>query len=263
MKKEFSSKKSAFSLIELAIVLIIIGLLIAGVTGGAALIKSAELRAVITEARSNSISASAFFSLYDSLPGDSSTYTAYSSGAVGNGDGKVEFCRDGGAGSAGCDTVNLESEGGGLAWGHLTQAGVVNIPGFTAVVSSGSQALGTSPSFLPSKIKQAGWMFDYADSFYHATTNTGVSNANVTILTGTGTLSANLESATDYSLLLGVDAFSLDTKNDDGRPNTGKIKAAGGTTNCKSAANATGSATYIVTTSAKGCTVMFDLDVGN
>lgn len=256
MKKEFSSKKSAFSLIELAIVLIIIGLLIAGVTGGAALIKSAELRAIITEARSNSISASAFFSLYDSLPGDSNNYTAAT--VIGNGDGHIEFCRTGT-----CAAVTDLSEGGGVAWSHLTQAGIVNIPGFTAVASNGSQALGSTPSFLPSKMKQAGWMFDYADSFYNASTNTGVSNANVTILTGTGTLSANLESATAYSILLGVDAFSLDTKNDDGKPNTGKIKAAGDTTNCKSASNATGSATYIVTTGTKGCTVMFDLDVGN
>ncbi|MDR0571490.1 MAG: prepilin-type N-terminal cleavage/methylation domain-containing protein, partial [Rickettsiales bacterium] len=39
----------AFSLIELSIVLIIMGLLVAGITGGAALIKSAQLRVLITE----------------------------------------------------------------------------------------------------------------------------------------------------------------------------------------------------------------------
>ncbi|MDR2760473.1 MAG: prepilin-type N-terminal cleavage/methylation domain-containing protein, partial [Rickettsiales bacterium] len=37
-----------FSLIELSIVLIIMGLLIAGITGGASLIKSAQLRSVIS-----------------------------------------------------------------------------------------------------------------------------------------------------------------------------------------------------------------------
>jgi prepilin-type N-terminal cleavage/methylation domain-containing protein len=51
MKKKFSSKKSAFSLIELSIVLIIIGLLVAGVTGGSALIKNAEMRSVITQSQ--------------------------------------------------------------------------------------------------------------------------------------------------------------------------------------------------------------------
>ena len=56
MKKTFSSKKSAFSLIELSIVLIIIGLLIAGITGGASLIKSSELRSVMGEARGYAVS---------------------------------------------------------------------------------------------------------------------------------------------------------------------------------------------------------------
>lgn len=257
MKKKFSSKKSGFSLIELAIVLIIIGLLIAGVTGGASLIKSAELRAIVTEARSNSISVNAFQSLYDSLPGDSSTYTAYS-GAIGNGDGRIEFCRDGSTGSAGCDTVGLESEGGGLAWGHLVTAGVVNIPGFTAAASSAAQDLDATPTFLASKLKAAGWMFDYNSTY--------TPNTNIAILTGVGTLGANLESATAYSLLLSVDAFSIDTKNDDGKPNTGKVKATGdagstggATAECKTAATTT-SATYGVTGTAKKCTIMFDLD---
>ena len=38
-----------FSLIELSIVLIILGLLVAGVTGGASLIKSAQIRSIVTE----------------------------------------------------------------------------------------------------------------------------------------------------------------------------------------------------------------------
>ncbi len=45
------SKKSAFSLIELSIVLIIIGLLVAGVRGGVSLIQSAKTRALMGEIR--------------------------------------------------------------------------------------------------------------------------------------------------------------------------------------------------------------------
>ena len=252
MKKELCSKKSGFSLIELAIVLIIIGLLIAGVTGGAALIKSAELRAVVTEARSNSISASAFFSLYDSLPGDSNSYTAYLGGAVGNQDGKIEFCRTGTcATTVTSGATAYTSEGGALAWGHLTNAGIVSIPGFTQPTSGdhGSQALGSAPSFLPSKIKQSGWMFDY-DS-------TNTPNANISILTGTGVLGANLEAATDYTILLANDAYSIDLKNDDGKPTTGSIRGAGNATSCIA------SGAYVVATATKTCTVYFVLDVGN
>ena len=64
------SKRSAFSLIELSIVLIIIGLLISGIIGGASLIKSANLRAIMTEARGYNIATSAFYTKYNSLPGD-------------------------------------------------------------------------------------------------------------------------------------------------------------------------------------------------
>ena len=42
-----------FSLIELSIVLIIMGLLIAGVTGGASLIKSAQLRSSYSVAKAS------------------------------------------------------------------------------------------------------------------------------------------------------------------------------------------------------------------
>ena len=73
-KKAFStkraSKRSAFTLIELSIVLIIIGLLVAGITGGASLIKSAQLRSVMSEARGYNVAVNSFVVQYDELPGD-------------------------------------------------------------------------------------------------------------------------------------------------------------------------------------------------
>jgi prepilin-type N-terminal cleavage/methylation domain-containing protein len=62
--------KSAFSLIELAIVLVILGLLISGVTGGARLIEAARIRAISTEYSDYKRSIAMFRALKDRLPGD-------------------------------------------------------------------------------------------------------------------------------------------------------------------------------------------------
>ncbi len=68
--KTSKNKYSAFSLIELSIVLIIIGLLVAGVTGGASLIESAKIRATINEAFQYRTALNTFRAANDRLPGD-------------------------------------------------------------------------------------------------------------------------------------------------------------------------------------------------
>ncbi len=60
----------AFSLIELSIVLIIIGLLVAGVTGGASLIQSAKTRALINELNEYKQAVYTFRVVKDRLPDD-------------------------------------------------------------------------------------------------------------------------------------------------------------------------------------------------
>ena len=82
--------KSGFTLIELSIVLIIIGLLIAGVSAGGSLIKGAEIRSIMSDARTYSVAIKTYFVQYDSLPGDG-TKDLKSSGYVGDNDGKIEY----------------------------------------------------------------------------------------------------------------------------------------------------------------------------
>lgn len=67
---EISKSKSGFSLIELSIVLIIIGLLVAGITGGASLIKSAKNRAFLNEVTSYRQAVYVFRAVNDKYPGD-------------------------------------------------------------------------------------------------------------------------------------------------------------------------------------------------
>ena len=58
-----------FSLIELSIVLIILGLLVAGVTGGASLIKSAQLRSVVTEFTNYRTAYNSYYAQFGKVPG--------------------------------------------------------------------------------------------------------------------------------------------------------------------------------------------------
>ena len=67
-----NSQKSikAFSLIELSIVLIIIGLLVAGITGGQSLIEAAKIRSFINEATGYKRAIDIFYAKNERLPSD-------------------------------------------------------------------------------------------------------------------------------------------------------------------------------------------------
>lgn len=272
MKKTFSSKKSAFSLIELSIVLIIIGLLIAGVTGGASLIKSSELRSAISEARGYAVAVNGFYAQYNALPGDYEIAIAGAllADATLGSDSKIEFFSDG------VTTYDSESV---VAWSQLIETGTIDTsaPTYTAVTVS--QAVGTNmPS---SKIKFAGWHFDYRNSVgtngtYSSGTNEGAAgepaNQNVVVLTGptiTGTTATatlvNGASNVATAALTGPDALSIDTKVDDSFANAGRVRGvnASGVTTCY-AYSTTQNVPYTVSSATtKVCALSFQVDVNS
>ena len=63
-------KQSAFSLVELAIVLVILGLLAGGVLSGQSLIRAAELRSISTDYNRYTTAVASFRDKYFALPGD-------------------------------------------------------------------------------------------------------------------------------------------------------------------------------------------------
>ena len=66
-----------FTLIELSIVIVIIGLIVAGVVGGQSLVKQANLKAVMTEVSQYRVAINTFKLEYDYLPGDIPNAFAY------------------------------------------------------------------------------------------------------------------------------------------------------------------------------------------
>ncbi len=254
MKLSKKSSKSAFSLIELSIVLIIIGLLIAGVTGGASLIKSSELRSIITESRTWSVSVNSFFNQFDSLPGDYDNRLGGQDG--GDGDGKIEF------NSLANSDLAMDSEGRN-AWRHLSVANVLDKSVVYAtlnnlILDTSNQADDAITSFgeaIPgSKIGGAAWDFDYST----------ISGHNVAVLTGSinsggNNLNTLVNGATvSTGIITPTDALSLDSKYDDGFATSGSIRGIQPSADpCGNAGN------YDTTVSSKSCVLSFRVDVNS
>lgn len=269
MKKNFSKKKSAFSLIELSIVLIIIGLLIAGITGGASLIKSSELRAAMSEARGYAVAVNAFFTQFNSLPGDYNVTVGGVSGAAGDADNQIEYF------SGATLSATVTHSEAAAAWIHLRYAAVIdNLPGTIALINESTTAptFGTSSvagSNAPSsRTRNNGWTFDYRTL---TEGNNTAANQNVVVLTGnplTGATTVNtLVNGTNVAAasLIGSDALSIDAKIDDGVANLGRIRGLNpvSTTGCYLAAS-NAAATYITTSAtSKVCALTYQVDVNS
>lgn len=109
-----------FTLVELAIVMIIIGLLIGGVLKGQELIQNAKTTAVISEVKGFQATMNAFLDTYGAMPGDMANATARISGcAVGN----TNFCGNGNGNSLIGGTGAAADMGMIPAW----QMGAVNV----------------------------------------------------------------------------------------------------------------------------------------
>jgi prepilin-type N-terminal cleavage/methylation domain-containing protein len=249
MKKTFSQKKSAFSLIELSIVLIIIGLLIAGITGGASLIKSSELRSVMGEARAYATSVNGFYTQFSALPGDFATVIGLSGG--GDADSHIEYGVE-------CDVASDSGDctEGSNAWIQMLGAGVIDSNSITGTDTIDTTA--TSPTFgvnMPSsKIKSAGWGFDYRSSESNF-------EQNVLVLTGAISTGSYIAAAGESSTasITPVDALSIDTKIDDGNAYRGKVR--GVDVNDDSSCYAT--TTYATINTTKKCALSYQIDVNS
>lgn len=66
--------KNGFTLVELSIVLVIVGLLIGGILVGQSLIESAKLNRVISQLSQYDVAVTTFYTKYKQLPGDSNLF---------------------------------------------------------------------------------------------------------------------------------------------------------------------------------------------
>ena len=117
--------EQGFTLVELSIVLIIIGLIVGGVLAGQSLIRSARLQNDITKFNQIDASVNSFNVRYNGLPGDLSNATSFFTGTAqptlvtnGNGNGIVA------SGTSGFVAAGAATEVS-AAFDHLAAAGMV------------------------------------------------------------------------------------------------------------------------------------------
>jgi prepilin-type N-terminal cleavage/methylation domain-containing protein len=285
-------KKTAFSLVELSIVLIIIGLLVAGVVGGSSLIKSAALRTVMSEARNYGIITNSFFVSYDALPGDiaqsqfvSPSTSSLSSGCVGDADGQIEFSNNA---STTLTALNAKNVTEGLcAIYQLKDSGMLQSENFNGINAdfakfkqNASTGLIVGVHYPQSKMRGNGWVYDFVsgtDNTVSSDSWRSVGNeaepANVVFLVGekmgagTSTTVTELAAALPAQVLPSLspaDSRSIDSKIDDGLPKSGKVRAFGRENTALSGNDhcvVTSNPNYITENDGPGCVLGFNIDV--
>ena len=229
-------KKSGFSLVELSIVLVILGLLVGGVLTGQNLVRSAEIRSITEQFKSYDIAVNLFREKYNGRPGDIANATAYW-GAAGTcpGTAPAHATTDGSTcnGDANGQTNSFEIY---RVWQQLANAGLIEgrYNGVTGGVSNHYTSLiGTN---VPAgKVGNGGW------SIYNWGPTALVSELNNRFegSYGNGDIYIYGAKITDHlsssPVITGQEMWNIDTKMDDGKPGTGTLRAQEVTGNCHDA----------------------------
>jgi len=260
-------KQNGFSLLELSIVLVIIGLIAGGIVAGSSMIRAAELRSVITDFERYRTSYFTFRDKYLAIPGDMKNATSFW-GAVDGGDGLGTDCTD--VVGAGTETCNGNGDGTIAnttnnnpelyekfrAWQHLANAGLIpgtysGFKGSAGTVDRHAEIGVNSPA---SKINGAGF------TLHNVTLTGAVVTANTFYFEGNyGTAlifgGETPTSETTAEVLIPEEAWNIDTKIDDGKPGLGRLVSREEETNCNTTAIHT-TAEYDLTQDAIACSLI-------
>ncbi len=219
------TSRKGFSLVELSIVLVILGLLTGGILAGQSLIRAAELRAVTTEFQRYTTASYSFRDKYFAMPGDWNNAQAVWGAQGTNCSGTVTTlattgtCNGDGDGNIGYPGASMSAEAFQF-WRQLALAGLIE-GSYTGVAGSGSAIDSQPGTNIPrSKMNGAGWGVQYIGGSYGDTETYTAVYGNALIFGGT--VSGSLPRG---SILKPEEAWNIDTKMDDGKPGTGKILA--------------------------------------
>lgn len=212
-----------FSLVELSIVLVILGLLAGGILGGQSLIRAAELRSISVEHQRWVTASQSFRDKYFALPGDMANATAFwgtqvaGAACVTTASSSATTCNGDGNGR-----IDLSANSNEIFrfWQHLANAGLIegNYTGVQLTGNSRSTGAGNAPR---GKINSSYWFVeDGSSNDAGAARYFQLSHGNYFMY---GAWSNNNPPA--LRLLPPPELWMIDTKVDDGRPARGKLIA--------------------------------------
>lgn len=202
MDRKSQKEEPAFSLIEMSIVLLVIGLIVGGILKGQDLLASARLKTVMSQLNEFRLATNLFYDRYNALPGDFDQAQGMIDTTLrnGNNNGRIEG-----------DGLNAQGEGHEALsfWAHLGAAGLIADPGKASLDGVGHFGRGAPPSKLG-----GGFTVRYNPE---------------TSLEGHWFLLGK-ENGTrgDAALLTPEQAHALDQKMDNGNPISGKVQARDG-----------------------------------
>lgn len=235
------NKISAFSLVEMSIVIVILGIIAAGIMGGKNLLESAKTRSIIAEFSQYKVAINSFSAKYESLPGDFGDAVSYwgtlsGNNANGDNDGKIEF------------KVGSVYEAY-HAWQHLAFADMVNV----AFLGTQTTSAAVLDQDVPMSKTGGGFFLEWGVF--------GLGEANAIVLGAPKATSA--APILVNGVLTPSQALSLDVKMDDGAPAKGSVRGKDGSdstaANCVNVGTDTTPGTsddfYNVSLSGKDCTI--------
>jgi prepilin-type N-terminal cleavage/methylation domain-containing protein len=227
--------KNGFTLIEMAVVLVVIGLIVGGVLVGQDLIRAAGVRATISQIEKYNTAANTFREKYDYLPGDIKDPDASNFGFAarglypgeGDGNGIIE------TNHYGSSTVAYEvGEAVGetvMFWVDLSAAhmidGSFNTASPSEPIEAAIEASSVNPSIssmLPqAKLGNGNYIYVYGGGVPNTGVSNGINHFGISAITEIGTGDGVLSNPG----LTVKQAYAIDTKIDDGLPQLGRVTA--------------------------------------
>lgn len=267
----FTSMIRGFTLIELSIVLVIIGLIVGGVLVGRDLIKAAELRKVTSQFQSFQAAVNTFKLKYNCIPGDcnnAETFFGTAANCPGthlqpstdattcNGDGDKRVERQGTT-----DNLTTTQNENFRFWQHLASAGLIEGQ-YTGVAYSGSSTAASDSTNCPTGgINGSLWCVEFINTT--AATYASMFSSGGNVVDGVrhyfrfGAQRANSIPAS--AILTNQEAWMIDDKIDDGAPGQGRVKSYNNTFLSDCADSDTPStAAYQLSNDGKECALLFE-----